>query len=125
LTAGTVVALQAPVTDDQAVACFARAEISAGSFPGTMVAVGEGTIGEAQGGAIPIDDAVAVCSDLWAQHVLDADIPSGVSTEPADRSFSHPVPEELAVCVLREGIAAVVPGPGTVCGELGLPEKLE
>lgn len=130
LTGGAILVLEAPVTDTQTVACFARAEISAGTFPGTYASVGEGMLAESTpvddgDGSIMIDDAVAVCSDLWAQRVLDSELPSGTSSEPSDRSFSGPVPEQFVVCVLRDGVAAVVPGPSNTCRALGLAEKTQ
>lgn len=125
LTAGAVVALQAQVTQTDHVSCFARAEIGVGGkFPGTQVTDLQGTVGESVGGPIPIEDALAACSDLWSQHLLDASIPSGVNPERVDRTFSHPVPEPLTVCVMSDGMAAVIPGPPEVCGRLGLAEKL-
>lgn len=124
LTAGAVVAIQAQVTNTDHVNCFARAELNFwGEFPGTRVTLLEGTIGESEGGAVPITDALALCSDLWAQHLLDATLPSGVSPDPVDRTFSYPVPDPLTVCVMDDGMAAVIPGGPEVCRRLGLAER--
>lgn len=111
----------ANVTDKSNASCFARAELGAfEQFLGTHAAVAD----ENGNGPVSIDDARALCADLRAQHVLDADTPSGTAPKDAyDRSFSHPVPPHLAVCVMGDGTAAVAPGDDTVCAQLGLPVK--
>lgn len=128
LTAGTAIALQSPVTEKDQVACFARAERHGDSFPGTIVSVSNGTrVGDEPSPAAPIaiEDAVSTCSDLWAQHALDASTPSGTPTGHGqqDLTFSHPVPSPLTVCVW-DGIAAVVPGDSQICAKVGLSEKI-
>ncbi|GAA4150007.1 hypothetical protein [Leifsonia shinshuensis] len=122
LTAGALVFAQyANVTDRSSVACFARPELNPfGGFPGTPAAVAD----ENGNGPASIDDARALCADLWAQNILDAGTPSGTASKDAyDRSFSHPVPPHLAVCMMGDGTAAVVPGDDTVCAKLGLAVK--
>ncbi|MBG6215530.1 MULTISPECIES: hypothetical protein [Cryobacterium] len=124
LTAGAVVAVQAQVTRTDHINCFARAELNMwGEFPGARVTSLEGTIGDSEGGPVSINDALAACSDLWAQHALDASIESGVRSDPVDRTFSYPVPDPLTVCVMSDGMAAVIPGASDVCGRLGLAER--
>ncbi|ANF30726.1 hypothetical protein A0130_02665 [Leifsonia xyli] len=122
LTAGGLAFAQyANVTDKSNVACFARAELDPfGNFPGTHAAVAD----ESGNGPASVEDARALCSDLWAQNILDAQTPNGTAPHDAyDRSFSHPVPPELAVCVMHDGTAAVVPGDDSVCAKLGLSVK--
>ncbi|WP_175637345.1 hypothetical protein [Sinomonas mesophila] len=126
LTGGTVVLLNAPVTDKYQIKCFARAERNGSSFPGALVTMTAGNLGPEPrpDPLIAIEDAISVCSDLWAQHALDANLPSGVPDGPGqeDPTFSHPVPHPLTVCVW-DGQAAVIPGDSSVCAKLGLSEK--
>ncbi|HEY3575719.1 MAG TPA: hypothetical protein VGK98_18075 [Arthrobacter sp.] len=126
---GGAVVMQLPVTDKSSIDCFARAELHGNQFPGTTVVLGEGTqIGEpsTQRNPIPIEDALAACRHVWAQHVLDPDAPDG-RTHPSrrDRSSSYPVPNPLTVCVLSDGRAAVIPGDEKVCDSLGLALKTD
>jgi hypothetical protein len=126
---GAAVALQMPVTDKSSIDCFARAELHGNQFPGTTVVLGEGTrVGEpsAQRNPIPIEDALAACRDVWAQHMLDRNSPNG-RWHPSlyDRSFSYPIPDPLTVCVLNDGRAAVIPGDEDVCASLGLALKAD
>ncbi len=125
LSAGTFFAVQ-NVTDKNSVACFARAELDwRGSFPGTTAVSLVGTLDGTDGGSAPIADAIGFCSDLWAQHSLDASYPNGTPPGPGynDRTFSHPVPSPLTECVMKNGTAAVIPGDSDVCSELGLASK--
>lgn len=123
---GGAVVMQLPVTDKSSIDCFARAELHGNQFPGTTVVLGEGTrVGEpsTQRNPIPVEDALAACRDVWAQHVLDPDAPDG-RTHPSLRDgSSYPVPAPLTVCVLSDGRAAVIPGDENVCGSLGLALK--
>lgn len=125
---GGAAVMQLPVTDKSSILCFARAELHGNEFPGTSVTVLEGARpGEpAPRNPVPIEDALAACRDVWAQHVLDPDAPNG-SAHPSlyDRSFSYPVPDPLTVCVLNDGRAAVIPGDENVCASLGLALKAD
>jgi len=126
LSAGAFFATQ-DVTDQNSVACFARAEMDwRGVFPGTIATSLKGTTDGSDGGTVPIADAVALCSDLWAQHALDASSPNGTPPGPGynDRTFSHAVPSPLTVCVMKNGTAAVIPGGSDVCGQLGLASRI-
>lgn len=126
---GGAAVMQLPVTDKSSILCFARPELHGNQFPGTTVVLGEGTRvceSSTQRHPIPIEDALAACRDVWAQHLLDPDAPNGRShPSQYDRSFSHPVPHPLTVCVLTDGRAAVIPGDEKVCGSLGLALKTE
>lgn len=126
---GAAIALQQPVTDKSSVACLARAELNGSQFPGTTATLGEGTrVGEpsTRRNPMPIEDALALCKDLWAQNVLDSKSPGGTAHPSLyDRSFSHPVPNPLTVCVLQDGRAAVIPGDQEVCASLGLELKAD
>ncbi|MEV7136440.1 hypothetical protein AB0N24_26650, partial [Arthrobacter sp. NPDC093128] len=126
---GGAVVMQLPVTDKSSIDCFARAELHGSWFPGTTVVLGEGTrVGEpsTQRNPIPIEDALAACRDLWAQHAFDPKSPNGMAHPGLyDRSFSYPVPDLLTVCVLSDGRAAVIPGDENVCASLGLAVKAD
>ncbi|MDN4611076.1 hypothetical protein [Arthrobacter burdickii] len=76
-----------------------------------------------QDSRIDIEDPVGLCSDMWAQNALDPEDEFGAA-DPGDYdpSGSHPVPNLLTVCVMDDGRAAVIPGPSTVCQDLGLAE---
>jgi hypothetical protein len=126
---GGAIVMQLPVTDKSSIDCFARAELHGSWFPGTTVVLGEGTpVGEpsTSRNPIPIEDALAACRVVWAQHVLDPGAPDG-RTHPSlrDRSSSYPVPDPLTVCVLSDGRAAVIPGDENVCSSLGLALKTD
>jgi len=125
VTAGAAVLLQAPVTDKNQVACFARAERSGDSFPGTKIMLGKATrVGEPDtGNPIPIEDALSACGSAWAQNMLDPNSPTGrTAPQEHDPTNSHPVPTPLTVCVW-DGIAAVIPGDSKVCAKAGLSER--
>lgn len=123
---GAAIAMQQPVTDKGSVACFARAELNGNSFPGATVIVGVPSTADRPDSTIMIEDALSVCRDVWAQNQLDPDDPDG-GAHPGlhDPSFSHPVPPELTVCVLKDGRAAVIPGDENVCASLGLASKAD
>jgi hypothetical protein len=126
---GAAVVLQMPVTDKSSIACFARAELNGNQFPGTTATLGEGTrVDEpsTQRNPIPIEDALALCRDLWAQHAFDPKSPNGMAHPSLyDRSFSYAIPNPLTLCVLSDGRAAVIPGDEDVCASLGLALKAD
>lgn len=129
VASGAAVALQMPVTDKSSVDCFARAELHGDQFPGGTGVLGEGArVGEpsTQRNPIPIEDALAVCRAMWAQHGLDPNSPNG-RAHPSlhDPSSSYPIPDRLTVCVLNDGRAAVIPGDENVCASLGLSLKAD
>lgn len=51
--------------------------------------------------------------------------PNGSAPSQYDRSFSHPVPHRLTVCVLNDGRAAVIPGDEKVLTSLGRAMKTD
>jgi hypothetical protein len=125
---GGAVLMQLPVTDKSSILCFARAELNGHQFPGTTVTVLAGARpGEQKpDNPVPIEDALAACRDIWAQHVLDPNVPNGTADPKLfDRTFSYPVPDPLTVCVLDDGRAAVMPGDEKICGSLGLASKAD
>ncbi|MDQ1058476.1 hypothetical protein QFZ23_002377 [Arthrobacter globiformis] len=123
---GGAIVMQLPVTDKSSIDCFARAELHGNRFPGTTVTVGIPSTAERRDRRVIIEDALSVCRDMWAQHVLDPNDPDG-SAHPSlhDRSFSYPIPDPLTVCVLNDGRAAVIPGDENVCSSLGLALKTD
>ncbi|HEX6326434.1 MAG TPA: hypothetical protein VFZ72_07670 [Jiangellaceae bacterium] len=120
-TAAAIVLTQEPVTDTSLVHCLARAELdAAGNYPGTAVAATG-----AKGGPVSVEDARAACGQAWQHGILDPAAEIGAQLPDPDPSRRAAVPAELAVCVMSDGSAAVVPGTATVCGELGLSLQLE
>jgi hypothetical protein len=116
---GAALAVNLPVTDPYSVHCFARAELDLfGNYPGTQAVVAST---DPAGGPVSIDDAVGLCSDLWAQGLLASDWDP--QTSQPDTTLSQPVPDDLTVCVMRDGTAAVIPGGDAVCSELGLATR--
>ena len=62
-----------------------------------------------------VDDAILLCSEMWKQGVLEEGF------DPLRPSSSTgAVPNNLRVCVMGDGSAAVVPGSPNVCAALGL-----
>jgi hypothetical protein len=120
------IALLLPVTDKNTVHCLARAELHEnGSYPGMSVAVGAPT-----GHVVPVEDAIAGCTLLWNDGLLDPADPDGQTggngvppTLRPDRDGA--VPELLTVCVMGNGTAAVIPGDQNICGRLGLANRLD
>ena len=121
---GGAAVMQLPVTDKSSVVCFARAELHGNQFPGTTAVLGVPSTRERPDSTIMIEDALSLCRDTWAQHLLDPSATNG-GAHPSlyDRSFSYPIPDPLTVCVLHDGRAAVIPGDQKVCGSLGLALK--
>ena len=120
-TAAAIVLTQEPVTDTSLVHCLARAELDAqGNYPGTAVAVTT-----ANNGPPSVADARAACSQAWQHGILDPSAEIGAQLPDPDPARRGTVPAELAVCVMSDGSAAVVPGTAAVCGELDLPLRLE
>ena len=120
-TAAAIVLTQEPVTDSSLVHCFSRAELDTqGNYPGTAVAVAA-----ADGGPVPVVDARAACRQAWLHGILDPSAEIGAPLPDPNPSRRMAVPTELAVCVMPDGSAAVVPGSAAACGELGMPLRLE
>lgn len=120
-TAAAIVLTQEPVTDTSLVHCLARAELDAqGNYPGTAVSVTT-----TNNGPPSVEDARAACGQAWQHGILDPSAEIGAQLPDPDPSRRATVPAELAVCVMSDGSAAVVPGTAAVCGELGLAVQLE
>lgn len=99
-----------PVTDFSTARCYTSASVAAvdgSSFPGTTVAVADGS---------SVTDALAMCADLWRQGVLREGVTEPQAPDPSG-SFTVPA---LAGCVLPDGRAAIIPGSADVCQSLGL-----
>jgi hypothetical protein len=111
--AGALVAAR-PATDKKVVRCYSVAVLEGGNFAGVTVARG------GDPGAIPIEDALATCAELWRQGVVVAGV---ASAQDPGIGVDAPVPE-LAACTLESGVAAVFPGDAGTCGRLGLPDLL-
>ncbi|HEU5224055.1 MAG TPA: hypothetical protein VFU07_10320 [Candidatus Lumbricidophila sp.] len=87
-----------PVSDTAVVHCLdVAARAVDGSLPGSAVSIA------APDGVVPIDDAAAVCEQVWRSG-------SANETDPLN-PFPTPgiAPEDVTVCVTDTGEAAVVP----------------
>lgn len=110
-TAGAMLMPPADVSNTELVHCLSAAERNAdGSYPGSAATIsspsGEGRVA----------DATAMCTLMWEQGVLDDGFDPTAASNPPGR-----VPDELQVCVMDDGSAAVVPSPNeSVCAALGL-----
>ncbi len=101
-----------PVTDTTIVHCLSSTTRGPnGTYPGSSATIADGT------GPGRVDDAIALCSQMWQQGILSGTLdPTAPTQTPGDT----PVPP-LQVCVMRDGTAAVVPsGNRSVCQSLGL-----
>lgn len=105
----------APATNQQVVRCYTDDRPGSGdNFHGTTLAQAD----TADGGTADIHDPVRACSQLWHDGVISA---GSIDAEgPGPGETAYPVPT-LSACVLDSGVAAVFPGNGDVCAELGLP----
>lgn len=123
---GAALWLVKPVTDQGAVHCFARAEIDwFGGYPGATVSMADPNAEQ-----VPVDDAIALCAQVWKDGLLDPDAADGTPRDYDGRpryneEHDSPVPTELTVCVMRDGTAAVLPGPATICSRAGLASREE
>jgi hypothetical protein len=100
----------APVTDTTIVHCLSSTTRTAdGTYPGSAATIADGN------GPGRVDDALALCAQMWQQGALS---PNADPTAPT-RSPGQVPP--LQVCVMRDGTAAVVPSStATVCQSLGM-----
>jgi hypothetical protein len=104
---GVALTGSAPVTDRSSARCYSEVSHDFGpDFPGTTVGVAYGSDGS--GGQVTAP--VQLCASLWQSGELGAGGPAANGTAP-----------QLTGCVLPNGIAAVFPGPPSVCQDLGLP----
>jgi hypothetical protein len=116
-TAATAVVSAQRVTDTDGVYCFASAERGAnGEYDMSGATMYDP---ETHGGRVK--NALEMCRMMWRQGVFDKDHdPLAVTNAPGT------VPDQLQVCVMSDGTAAVVPGRPGVCQAVGLaPEKSE
>ncbi len=97
--AGTTLLTHEEVTDTSWVQCLSEAQLNPdGSLPAHAATVAS------PDGMIPIDDAKALCAQMWEAGVM-------TSADPLDASPSPGVvPSEFTVCVGDDGEAVVAPG---------------
>ena len=116
-TAATAVVSAQRVTNTDSVYCFASAERGVnGEYDMSGATMYDP---EAHGGRVK--NALELCRTMWRQGVFDADHDPLAATNPPGK-----VPDQLQVCVMSDGTAAVVPGRPGVCQAVGLaPEKPE
>lgn len=111
-TAGSILFGDAPVTDKSIVYCLSSTIPQAdGSYPSSAATIAD------PDGPGRVDDALALCGDMWRHGILDAEFdPTATTYAPTQ----FPVPE-LQVCVMRDGAAAVVPSENVaICQTLGM-----
>ena len=88
-----------PVTETGVVHCLeANSRDADGSLSGAAVSIAT------PNGVIPLDDAIAVCRQMWESGRFNSLDPRDPSPTPAS------VPEQFTVCVTPDGAAAVAPG---------------
>lgn len=97
-----------PVDEGTVVRCLSDTQRNAdGSLPGVGVSIAD------QEGVLPIDDAEAVCEEVWRTGALDDADPLDPTPTPGT------VPSTFTTCVSAEGFAVVAPGR-IECSTLGL-----
>ncbi|MBO0982689.1 hypothetical protein [Rathayibacter sp. SD072] len=111
-TGATMLLNEAEVTDRSIVHCLSSTTPNLdGSYPGSAA-----TIAESEGPG-RVDDALALCTQMWQQGVLSTDVDP---TAPTQEGEDAAVPA-LQVCVMRDGTAAVVPGESdSTCQMVGM-----
>ena len=115
-TAGSILVNTVPVTDKSLVYCLS----STVPGPDGEYMSSAATIANPDGPA-RVDDAVALCSDMWRHGVFSDDYDP---TIPTYGPTEYDVPE-LQVCVRPDGAAAVVPSDSPeICQAIGL-SKIE
>lgn len=108
-TAGTMLAAPGPVTQSDYVQCLSEpTRNSDGSYPGSGATAAEGS-------DLP-SDPIELCTIMWEQGLFEPGYDSLADDNPPGR-----VPDELQLCVMENGIAAVVPSPNeSICAALGM-----
>ncbi|MET4582961.1 hypothetical protein ABIE21_002471 [Conyzicola nivalis] len=111
-TAGSVLFGDAPLTDQSIVQCFSSTVPNAdGTFPGSGATVAT------KDGPGRVDDALALCSEMWRHGILS----SGYDPTAATYAPEETEVPALQVCVMRDGTAAVVPSEdAAICQALGM-----
>lgn len=111
VTAGAVIQQAASVSNQEIVHCLDSSELGPnGSYSGASATVAHPS------GNGRVHDAVALCTQMWKQGVLNGGYDPLDPTNP-----SGTVPAALQVCVMKDGSAAVVPSPAEdVCQAIGL-----
>lgn len=111
LTTGAAILFgSAPVTDKTIVHCLSSTTRSAdGTYPGSSATIADGN------GPGRVNDALALCSQMWKQGALSPTV------DPTAPTHSPGTVPPLQVCVMRDGTAAVVPSDNaSVCQSLGM-----
>ncbi|GAA1787330.1 hypothetical protein [Agromyces lapidis] len=108
-TAGTMLLAPGPVTENGFVQCLSEPSRNPdGTYPGSGAAVAEGS-------GLPTDP-IELCTLMWEQGLFEPDFDPLAMTNPPGR-----VPDELQLCVMADGAAAVVPSPNeSICAALGM-----
>lgn len=113
-TAATAVVSAQHVTNKDSVYCFASAERGANG----QYDMSGATMYDPESGGGRVENALELCRTMWRQGVFDKDHDPLAATNPPGQ-----VPNDLQVCVMPDGTAAVVPGRPGVCSAVGLAEE--
>ena len=106
--AGVALVQPKPIDDTTMVQCLERASRNLdGTLSGAYTSVASPK------GVLQIEDAVAMCQQMWAAGAFESDNPLDPSPTPGT------VPDAFTLCVTDENTAAVVPGR-IECSALGL-----
>ena len=116
-TAATAIVSAQHVTNRDGVYCFASADRGANG----QYDMSGATMYDPDSGGGRVENALEMCRTMWRQGVFDKDHdPLAATGKPGK------VPDQLQVCVMADGTAAVVPGRPGVCQAVGLaPEKTD
>lgn len=113
-TAGTMLLAPGPVTQTAYVQCLDEPRRNSdGTYPGSGATVAEGN-------GLPTDP-IELCTLMWEQGLFEPDYDPLAQTNPPGR-----VPDELQLCVMEDGTAAVVPSPNeSICAALGMAQPTD
>lgn len=111
VTAGAVIQQASSVSNQEIVHCLDSAELGPnGSYSGASATISH------LSGSGRVHDAVALCTQMWKQGVLNGGYDPLEPTNPPGT-----VPAALQVCVMKDGSAAVVPSTSEgACQAIGL-----
>lgn len=114
-TAGAVLLTPKPVTESQYVQCLSAAERNPdGTYPGSGATIADDGSGLAT-------DPIELCTLMWEQGLFEDGFDPTAVTNPPGR-----VPDDLQLCVMSDGAAAVVPSSNpAICAALGLADPAD
>jgi hypothetical protein len=110
VTAGVMVLQSSQVSNTELVHCLSSTDRNPdGTYPGSQATIASGE------GPGRVDDALALCTQMWQQGVLQKGF------EPTEPNNSPGTLPTLQLCVMGDGSAAVVPSDTpSICQTIGL-----